>query len=532
MRGMSNNRKDIEKRLGVFVRGGAKETYELKSIDPRSVERWESTYGRKIRNAPIGTWAFISPSGETIIVPGPKSWQAAVQWLYKNSNEGGQYKVGMSRAGAKAEMGRRLEEYEVNELEDVFDSYGIKGYDINKPGGVVRVPKQYVGKARDAIAALNQEIRKDGIGGSVVVDVIPFSRSRNKVENAASTPRRRLIIAQLKAQVANAKADRNREAERLASRYLESILKPSATSEDWRDAEDALSKIDDVLHGDFARAGGKKEMAKPTPAQAKKIREEPRPPAEGIRKMQENLAYLNRELKQAIKSKDQGRVSLLEGDIIDLEWAIDGAKSGNRSQVTKAFRETGSRDNCPPEVWYWAGNEVNRWSRPGTKSTHAISDTQRKAGYKWRVKYTKQLGKDEYLGGKPVVIEDDVAFATEAEAKRWADTMLKKGWFKGAGVGPEKVLTATVLMMSRDGSKSTHAADGFYGDSEADAVRHMAAEDKTCAKCEAEDMKIGDKIKMATDPAVGKKIAKLMDEGYPQQQAIAIALDMKRRGEI
>ena len=74
-------------------------------------------------------------------------------------------------------------------------------------------------------------------------------------------------------------------------------------------------------------------------------------------------------------------------------------------------------------------------------------------------------------------------------------------------------------------SKSTHAAptDGFYG--EADAA-------KACNECEAEDIKLGDKIKMATDPAVGRKISKLMDEGYPQKQAIAIALDMKRRGEI
>jgi len=85
---------------------------------------------------------------------------------------------------------------------------------------------------------------------------------------------------------------------------------------------------------------------------------------------------------------------------------------------------------------------------------------------------------------------------------------------------------------SRPGAKSTHAADGFYGGSEADAVRHMAAYDKTCAECNAEDTKLGDKIAMATDPAVSKKIGKLMDEGYPQNQAIAIALEMKRKGEI
>jgi len=31
---------------------------------------------------------------------------------------------------------------------------------------------------------------------------------------------------------------------------------------------------------------------------------------------------------------------------------------------------------------------------------------------------------------------------------------------------------------------------------------------------------------------IGNKISKLRKEGYPQDQAIAIALDMKRRGEI
>lgn len=36
----------------------------------------------------------------------------------------------------------------------------------------------------------------------------------------------------------------------------------------------------------------------------------------------------------------------------------------------------------------------------------------------------------------------------------------------------------------------------------------------------------------AADEAVSKKIALLMDEGYPQDQAVAIALDMKRKGKI
>ena len=32
--------------------------------------------------------------------------------------------------------------------------------------------------------------------------------------------------------------------------------------------------------------------------------------------------------------------------------------------------------------------------------------------------------------------------------------------------------------------------------------------------------------------AVSKKISKLAKEGYPQKQAVAIALDMKRKGKL
>jgi hypothetical protein len=61
-----------------------------------------------------------------------------------------------------------------------------------------------------------------------------------------------------------------------------------------------------------------------------------------------------------------------------------------------------------------------------------------------------------------------------------------------------------VVKASRPGAKSTHAA--------AD--------------------KPGRKVMAESDPAVSAKIRKLMAEGKPQKQAVAIALDMKRRGEI
>ena len=154
---------------------------------------------------------------------------------------------------------------------------------------------------------------------------------------------------------------------------------------------------------------------------------------------------------------------------------------------------------------------LGEFARPGAKAEMAMTDVQRKAGYKWRVAYTKQLGKDQYLGGSPITIEDDLLFATESAARQWADAMLKKGWFKGHGGGPEKVMKATVLMASRPGPKATHAKPELE---------------------ETEEQKAGLKLMAATDQAVSDKIRTLIKEGKPQDQAVAIALDMKRRGEL
>jgi hypothetical protein len=49
---------------------------------------------------------------------------------------------------------------------------------------------------------------------------------------------------------------------------------------------------------------------------------------------------------------------------------------------------------------------------------------------------------------------------------------------------------------------------------------------------EREDVKAGLKLMERADKAVSDKIRTLIAEGKPQDQAVAIALDMKRRGEI
>ena len=70
-------------------------------------------------------------------------------------------------------------------------------------------------------------------------------------------------------------------------------------------------------------------------------------------------------------------------------------------------------------------------------------------------------------------------------------------------------------------------------DLEADRSRMSRSGTKTrMTRDQTEEQKAGLKIMSAADPAVGAKIATLIKEGKPQDQAVAIALDMKRRGEL
>ena len=47
-----------------------------------------------------------------------------------------------------------------------------------------------------------------------------------------------------------------------------------------------------------------------------------------------------------------------------------------------------------------------------------------------------------------------------------------------------------------------------------------------------EGLRPEEKTKKAKKDKFGEKVKKLMDEGKPQKQALAIAYDMQRRGEL
>ena len=62
-------------------------------------------------------------------------------------------------------------------------------------------------------------------------------------------------------------------------------------------------------------------------------------------------------------------------------------------------------------------------------------------------------------------------------------------------------------------------------------LRLVTAAPKKAWESSKNAVREGEKVS-ASDDAVSRKIRKLMDEGKPQKQAVAIALDLERRGEL
>ena len=87
-----------------------------------------------------------------------------------------------------------------------------------------------------------------------------------------------------------------------------------------------------------------------------------------------------------------------------------------------------------------------------------------------------------------------------------------------------------------DEKSAKNNAEALYGDAW-EVLSVKIANSRPGAKTrmtreQTEEQKAGLKLMSAADPAVGAKIATLIKEGKPQDQAVAIALDMKRRGEL
>ena len=145
-----------------------------------------------------------------------------------------------------------------------------------------------------------------------------------------------------------------------------------------------------------------------------------------------------------------------------------------------------------------AALDTSGFSRPGAKAkmAYAPSESDMK---KWMKGWTLRL---------PMVPDAGIRhFNSFEEAKRYGDA--KCGGFS-CEISYDGRRVASKGALSPEGSWIKHSRPG--------AKAHNAIRE-------------GEKVS-ASDDAVSRKIRKLMDEGKPQDQAVAIALDLERKGEL
>lgn len=177
---------------------------------------------------------------------------------------------------------------------------------------------------------------------------------------------------------------------------------------------------------------------------------------------------------------------------------LDGLSAAMKSKASVGQMRKAASDAVEA---YRQAKAAIRASRPGAKATHAAVDSRTELMLRtW--------------------VRNNFPKASNADFNKILAKMLKqygkdaKGYTYGGGFS---AVARDAGLMSRPGAKATAAK----------------ADDKTeCADCETEQDKAGLKLMEKADKAVSDKIRTLIKEGKPQDQAVAIALDMKRRGEL
>jgi len=148
----------------------------------------------------------------------------------------------------------------------------------------------------------------------------------------------------------------------------------------------------------------------------------------------------------------------------------------------------------------WARKRI-RASRPGAKAKFEISSYE-------QAEYQIALSEERIASYRKALANTEAMIRNANSLMRTADSGDKKAMKEVIGIARMLESTMKSRGFSRPGAKT-----------------RMTRE-------QTEEQKAGLKIMSAADPAVGAKIAKLIKEGKPQDQAVAIALDMKRRGEL
>jgi len=217
----------------------------------------------------------------------------------------------------------------------------------------------------------------------------------------------------------------------------------------------------------------------------------------------------------------------LTATINGTRWTIVVDASTGKGQL---MRSTG---RGPQVVKEGAVDQLKRYaetaksSRPGTKVRAALADACWE-GY-------------EAVGTKPQDGKTVPNCVPKMKAGRAEDLYrkLSGGTITNANVREWDRLVTEALRMPDftppGGDMSLHEIAEELG-GEIMALKSRAAKAQAAKPAEddleREDVKAGLKLMAASDPAVSDKIRTLIKEGKPQDQAVAIALDMKRRGEL
>jgi predicted nucleic acid-binding Zn-ribbon protein len=170
-------------------------------------------------------------------------------------------------------------------------------------------------------------------------------------------------------------------------------------------------------------------------------------------------------------------------------------------------------------------NEYN-FARSGVKAAFAASLSEIKAWSQALKKEEQASRKTQKANERANRGEYDIDSATEVRVFSGLNAALQRG---------DKLLVRKLLDEAKREIDATVFRQGVPQALIAWANTTTASRPgakATMTRDQTEEQKAGLKIMSAADPAVGAKIATLIKEGKPQDQAVAIALDMKRRGEL
>jgi hypothetical protein len=205
-------------------------------------------------------------------------------------------------------------------------------------------------------------------------------------------------------------------------------------------------------------------------------------------------------------SRHEGNQAGGEDDAGYIAWLLWGGDAGKSWAARKSAQLDKKEENAMHSETYKAiASRLGMAARPGAK---AVMAQEVPVNRKFEIRGSTYIAKPK--AGKPAGTEYDLFLVRRngGEVALASLTSLDKAYVqqRAEEAGRHSIKTHGIgggyaYLSSRPGAKSRHA------------VRE------------------GDKVS-ASDDAVSRKIRKLMDEGKPQKQAVAIALDLERRGEL